>query len=205
MNIKQTISLCLLLATAACTYAQTIEDNILKLNKQQTTYVAQFTEKIVMPKMKKETVKQGTMYFSAPDALLMKYSDPEGDYSLIKDGKFSAGRKGHVQNFPMNEKNKSQMYVLRETLLGSMTGDLKRVAEENEADIVCEEKAGKYICLLTKQKAKTVGVNRLELVYDKKSGALLSLKLLQANGNYTLYETKNIQQGTQIPADTWKM
>lgn len=206
MNIqKTTLTFCLTLIVAVSAFSQSIEDNIFNLNKQQTTYVAQFTEKIVMPKMKKEITKSGTMYFAAPSSLLMKYADPEGDYSLIKDGKFTASRKGHVQNFPMSEKNKSQMYTLRETLLGSMSGDLKRVAAENEADIVCQEKDGKYVCLLTKQKAKTLGVNQLELIYDKRSGALLSLKLLQANGNYTLYQTQNIKQGVSISADTWNL
>ena len=201
--MKRNIIFGILILSAVCLSAQNIETKILNLNKSQTTYTASFTEKIVMPKMKKETVKRGTMYYSSPESLLMLYSDPEGDYSLIKDGKFTAARKGHVQNFPMNEKNKSQMYILRETLLGSMAGDLQRVAKENDADIQCEEKAGRYICTLTKQQAKAVGVNRLELQYDSKTGALLSLCLIQHNGNYTIYETTDIHQNQKNDDKVW--
>ena len=203
--MKRIITLCIICSAVILANAQTIEQNILKLHNAQETCVAEFVETIAMPKMKKQTVKKGTMYFAAPGALLMKYSDPAGDYSLIKDGKFTASRKDKVQNFPMNEKNKSQMYTLRETLLGSMTGDLKRVAAENEADISCKEKAGKYICTLTKQKPKPAGVNTLELIYDKTSGMLLSLKLIQANGNYTIYETSAGKKGVSIPKETWEM
>ena len=203
--MKHSLIIGLLCMTICSLNAQNIEQNILKLHKPQETYIAEFTEKIVMPKMKKETVKRGTMYFAAPDALLMKYSDPEGDYSLIKDGKFTASRQGKVQNFPMNPKNKSQMYVLRETLLGSMTGDLQRVAKENEAEIACKEEGGKYICVLTKIKPKPAGVNTLELTYDKQTGALLLLKLIQANGNFTSYETSKARQGQKIEDSVWKM
>ena len=198
------LTICL---TAACLTAgaQTIEQTLLSMHKEKETFVAPFIETTVMPKMKKETVKKGTMYFAAPDALLMKYSDPAGDYSLIKDGKFNVKRKANVQSVPMNPKNMSQLYTLRETLLGSLTGDLKRVAEENEAEVSCKEAAGKYHCTLTKKQPKAAGVNTLELIYDKRTGALLSLKLIQANGNYTVYDTPDIKSGVSISADTWNV
>ncbi len=199
--MQKKILTAILLLAAVCLNAQDIEQNIKTLNGKTQTYTATFTEKTVMPKMNKQTVKQGTIRFVSPDALLMDYTDPQGDYTLIKDGKFIVSRKGQVQNMTMTPK--SQMYIFRETLLGSMTGDLKRVAEQNEADIDCKQEAGKYVCILTKQKAKTTGINRLELEYDTKTGALVSLNLIQANGNYTIYETTGIQLNQKIDSSVW--
>ena len=184
--------------------AGNIEQTLLTLNQARTSYVADFTERIVMPKVHKEIVKKGRMYYCSNESLLMQYTDPQGDYSLIRNGKFSASRKGHTTDFAMNEERPSQMYILRETLLGSLSGNLQRVAKRNNAGISCSETADTYVCTLKKESAKALDVNALELIYDKPTGLLLSLKLIQQNGNYTVYEVSNGEADVAVPDAVWQ-
>ena len=170
----------------------------------QNTVVSEFTEVKSMPKLKKEIKKSGVLYFQSPDRLAMRYSDPEGDYSIIRDGLFLIKRgQGHTQKLKMDGK-RTQFQILRNTLLLSMVGDIDGVAKENEASVSIEEKAGKKLVTLLKDKEVKVGVNRLELEYDLTTGALLVLKLIEVNGNSTTYSTPSPNIGASIDEEVWK-
>lgn len=167
--------------------AQDIPAAILKLHKAGEKVECSFQEAEVMPKLKKETKKAGKLVFEAPETLKMTYTDPEGDYKHIGPNEFTICQAGKVQKLPIKNAE-SRIAILRKTLLLAMAGKVQEVADLNKAAIACVEKGGQYICTLTNQ-AKA-GVNLLELIYDKKSGALISLRLQEANGNYTVYSTK---------------
>ena len=197
--------LCVIMAMVFCCMAlqaETAETRLLSLNKKNTTLVAPFTEKKVLPKLKKETKKEGQLYFASPDALSMRYSDPDGDVTLIKDGSFSVRRNGKVQKFSMKSEN-SQMRLLRDILLYSFRGDIQGVATRCNASIESSESATQYSFTITKKDKVKVGVCIIKLVYDKKTGAIVSLCLEELNGNYTIYETSHAACNKTIPSDVW--
>ena len=78
---------------AISAFAQDIDQKILKL--QKATYTMPFSEVKVMPKLKKETTKVGTLEWRSPDYLRMDFTDPEGDYNLIEGLNFSVCIKAH--------------------------------------------------------------------------------------------------------------
>lgn len=182
---------------------ESIEQRLLSLNDGRISYIADFEERIIMPRMNKQTIKRGKMYYAYTESLLMSYSDPAGDYSLIRDGSFVAMRKGKRNTFSMSSK-KGQMYELRETLLGSLSGDLQRVALVNGASISCEEKGDSYVCTLVKTDKPSSGVYRLEAEYERTTGLLTVLRMIQVNGNYTEYVTSKRQTNVSISDDIWK-
>ena len=185
-------------------FVPSLEELVLDKNSNYSTYVASFTERQVMPQLNKQTVKHGTMYFSKPDALLMDYSEPAGDYSLIFNGRFTAKRKGKVNRFEMDAAKKTTMYALRETLLGSLNGDLMRVARENETNLECQERDSRIYCTLVRKQTPQRGVCRLELEYDSTTGLLLVLRLTEVNGNYTEYVTHDGQTDIPIEPSVWE-
>lgn len=199
---RLTIALCSLLALAGLVQAQNVEGRLLTLNGKHATLVASFTETEVMPRLKKEHVKQGMLYFESPESLSMRYTDPEGDITLIKDGKFIVRRSGKVQKFALKSEE-SPMRLLRNTLIYSLQGDVRKVAEENKAKLVCKESTTRFIITLERKQPQKTGVNSLQLIYDKITGALLSLRMEKANGNYTLYETHDGVQGQVISDEVW--
>lgn len=176
-----------LMLISVISMAQDIPAAILKLHKAGEKVECSFEEAEVMPKLKKETKKAGKLLFQAPETLQMTYTNPEGDYKKIGPGEFTICQAGKVQKLPIKNEE-SRIAILRKTLLLAMAGKVQEVADLNKAAVSCAEKSGQYICTLTNE-AKA-GVNLLELIYDKKSGALVSLRLQEANGNYTVYSTK---------------
>lgn len=182
--------------------AQNIEGRLLTLNQKHATLVAVFTETEVMPRLKKELTKKGMFYFASPESLVMRYTDPEGDLMLVKDGKFIVRRSGKVQKYAVKSDD-SPMRLLRNTLIYSLQGDVRRVAEENRAKLTCKESSTRFVITVERKQPQKTGVNSLQLVYDKITGALLSLRMDKANGNYTLYEAHEGVQGQVIPDDVW--
>lgn len=186
--------------------AQNLEQQLLNKNKQNKTYVAQFVETKSMPKLKKETKKEGTLYFRAPGELAMRYTNPAGDYSIIlADGKFITRRGQKKTDIPMNPNHPSPFYTLRNTLLLSMQGDVAGVAKENEATFTIKKEGKNIVCRIEKNKPAKVGVNTLDLIYDEQTGGLLLLRLNEANGNYTEYAASNGKMNADIPEKTWEL
>ncbi len=202
--MKRFLFIILISVLSAPGWCGDISETIRTLHSGEKSYQSQFTERTIMPKAHKESVKRGTMYYQSDESLLMLYTEPRGDYSLIRGGKFTARRGGKKTDFPMNASRPDRMYILRETLLGSLSGDLARVAKQNNADIQCADQGKTYLCTLTKRETPRSGVNRLELRYDKSTGALLELRLIQVNGNYTSYETHEGKRNIVIPSSVWK-
>jgi len=174
------------LGTLNAAFAQGIDAKILKL--QQATYTAPFTEVKVMPKLKKETVKQGTLEWRTPDYLKMDYSEPAGEYSLIDGLNFTVCVKGATQKLPAKDTN-TKTGVLRQTLVLAFQGKVADIAELNQTNVDYADKGGRYVCELVAEQPKH-GVKSLTLEYDKKNGHLLLLTITEANGNYTTWKTE---------------
>lgn len=186
--MKRIMTLSLLFAVALLASAADIPAAILKLHKANETMTCAFIETQTMPKMKKETKKTGTLIYTAPNELRLDYTDPVGDYTLMNATTVELNQGGKKQKFNIKD-GKSAMAQLRATLLLSFAGDVKAVAEQNEATATYSETATEYICKLTSQNGKH-GIEKLELVYNKKTGKLQKLVVTKKNGNYTTYSVK---------------
>ena len=174
------------LITLTSAFAQGIDAKILKL--QKTTYTAPFTEVKVMPKLKKETVREGNLEWRSPDYLRMDFTEPEGDYNLIEGLAFTVCNKGMVQKLPAKYTN-IKTGVLRETLVLAFQGKVADIAELNHTDVNYSDKGGRYVCELLAEQPKH-RVKALTLEYDKKNGHLLLLTITETNGNYTTWKTE---------------
>lgn len=175
----------LLMAISAS--AASIPEQIMKLHKAGEQFSGQFTEVKTMPKLKKETSKAGQLTFTAPNDLRLDYTDPAGDYTLIGKDLFEVSRGGKVQKFPVKNPE-HRMAILRATLLLAMQGNVEEVAKTNSATADCKQQGGQFVCTLTASKDAKHGISSLTLIYDKKTGRLISLTLTENNGNYTTYK-----------------
>ena len=81
------------------------------------------------------------------------------------------------------------MATLKNTLLLSIGGDVQGVANENRAQITFEETPKYYIFTLAKGKGAKSQYVELVLSYSKKDLSLCIMKMVEGNGNYTVYET----------------
>ena len=166
-----------------------IATTILSLHQPNETREFPFTETHVMPKMNKTTVLEGTMLFHAPDNLRMDYTKPAGDYTLIEKDKFDVFKSGKMQHLNVKDP-KQKMAIYRATLLTCLGGDVEKAAELNHAKAEYKTIGKTYVCTLKAENAAPCDIATLELIYDKKSGQLLSMTITEGNGNYTTYAVK---------------
>lgn len=167
--------------------AQTAQ-KILALQKNNNTYTSSFVETKVMPKLKKETKKTGSLTWTAPETLRLSYTDPAGDYTEIGPNVFNLCQGGEVKKLPARDNN-TKLGLLRQTLILAFKGDVEKLAALNGATITYDEKGANYTCVLTSAQPKH-GVKELKLLYDKKTGHLVSLTITETNGNYTTWAVK---------------
>ena len=199
------VSLFLLISCHCWGQDSRIIESIANLNKSITTLTADFEETKVMPRLKKQTTRKGTLYFkSQNESLLMDYSEPEGDYSLIKDGVMYV-RKGDKQQKFAQQNKESKMNILKHSLLNALNGKVEAIAQDNNATIDAKEQGKNYLLTLTRQTDQKQGIQQLVLIYDKKTGALQELKIVEGNGNYTTYQTTNAKLNDIISDDMFNI
>ncbi len=172
-------------------YAQTTQqqaiEKIASANAKYTSVTCPFTKTAHMAMMEKALVSKGKLTFSRPDKLKMEYSEPAGNLLDINGDSFVMVNGKRKMN--LNTRNDNRYANLKNTLLLSVGGDVQGVANENNAEIKYLETPKYYVFILTKGKGAKSQYVKLELSYSKKDFSLCVMKMEEANGNYTVYDT----------------
>ena len=127
---------------------------------------ATFVQKKTIKATHKVIPGEGTVTFSAPDQLRMTYAVPEGEYLIIDGNKLESCVKGKAITFD-TAKN-PRMRKMRNTLLNCITGDYEKVAEENDAALVVEQKGDVKTVSMMARKPQPTGYARITLDYNRK-------------------------------------
>lgn len=156
-------------------------------NAKYNTVTCKFTKTSTMVMMEKELVSEGNLTYLRPDKLKMEYTNPAGDLLDINGDSFTlvSGK----QKRSSNAKGDGRMAVLKNTLLFAVGGDVAGVAAENNAQIEFSQDSNHYTFVLTKGKGARSQYVKLTLSYSKKDMSLCVMKMEEANGNYTTYDT----------------
>lgn len=160
---------------------------IAQANANYKTVTCKFSKTANMVMMEKELKSEGNLSYERPSKLKMEYTTPAGDLLQI-DGDALTMISGK-QKRNSNVKGDGRMATLKNTLLLSIGGDVQGVANENKAKIVFEETPKYYIFTLTKGKGAKSQYVELVLSYSKADLSLCIMKMIEGNGNYTVYET----------------
>ena len=148
-------------------------NSIKSANEKVQTIQCQFKRTQKMSYLNSDVTSQGDFYFTKADKLSMLYSD--GEKMIINGDKVAIGKdeNHHVED-------------LSSTLLSCMAGSLtdlegslksaKKGAKEYVVEIAVNFKVGRS------------KISNLELKYDAKDLTLNSLKMIEEDGSYTLYE-----------------
>ncbi len=173
-----------------------ILQQIEKSNASYTTIEADFIQTKTLAANGKETKSNGKLYLSGNEQMAMHYEEPATDL-LIIDGEQFFMIRGKKKNLFNTEKNKT-MQSLRNTLLLCLHGKPAKLAEENEATLDFKNKPSEYSVTLTTQKKSPRGYKEIVLDYDKRTCLLTEMKMVEWNGNTTLYEMNNPQTNQPI-------
>lgn len=170
-------------ATTATLANDAVISNIKANAPKQVT--CQFEQQKFLKGMNKPVISTGTLYYKDQN-FGMYYSQPEGDYIYIKPDVISMKNRGKVRNHNIKEGN--QLSNLKNTLLMCISGDVNGVAKENEATLTYAKQTAGHEFTLTKELKKgEKGYSKIVLIYDAKTFNLISMTMVEANGNYSIY------------------
>lgn len=160
---------------------------IAQANEKYNTVSCKFTKTVNMVMMEKELKSEGNLTYVRPSQLKMEYTEPAGDLLEINGDALTliSGKQKRNQNV----KGDGRMATLKNTLLYSVGGDVNGVIAETNAQVKFEETPQYYIFTLTKGKGAKSQYVELVLSYSKKDFSLCVMKMVEPNGNYTVYNT----------------
>ena len=146
-----------------------------------------FTQKKTIKATKKVIPGEGTITFTAPDQLKMMYDVPEGEYLIIDGMTMKSCVKGKVVTFDTTKN--PRMSKMRNTLLDCITGDYEKAAQENDANLIVEQKGDVKTVTIMAKKQQPTGYAHIIIDYNKK-GLPVRMALDEFTGILTEYTFK---------------
>ena len=125
-----------------------------------------FTQKKTIKATKKVIPGEGKITFTAPDQLKMMYDVPEGEYLIIDGMTLKSCVKGKVVTFDTTKN--PRMRKMRNTLLDCITGDYEKAAQENDANLIVEQKGDVKTVTIMAKKQQPTGYAHIIIDYNKK-------------------------------------
>lgn len=172
-----------------------------KANESVSTISSPVTETKTMPNGKKFTYS-GNFYYSSPDKLAIRYTDPAGDYLVINTTDI-AQKKKSGKSFNMSLKKNERMQLLSSTLLWCISGKLLKLAEAHNAAVTSNEANGMINLTFTADPKAVKDFKKIELSYDKATMRIKSMAMTDKNNIVTKYTMDKPQYGAAIDASVF--
>lgn len=166
-----------------------------KANESLTTISSPVTETRTLPNGKK-FVSQGNFYFSNPNLLAIRYTNPAGDYLIINAEEVAQKKPG--KTFKFSIKKNETMQMLSSTLLWCISGKLIRLAEKNNAAVTVSEAGGLINVVFKAEGQNSREFKKIELAFDKATKRIKTMAMTDKNNVVTKYTMDKPQYGTNI-------
>ncbi len=187
--MKKISFLLVLLFTCLIAKAQVISDadrqivqKIIDGNTKYTSFVADFKQIQYMDFLDEGMVSVGKCYYKKPDRMAMKFTDPEDNMMLVDGDKFVLVADG--QKREVSAKTNPKMQGMKLVLTSGMQGNALGMGAKK---ITCEETSKYYVITATLDTENNL-FESVVASYDKKDFSLASLKTVESENNYTIYE-----------------
>lgn len=165
-------------------------------NKEVSSIQCKFSRTTKVAALKDAAKVDGDFFFQAPKNLSMKYSD--GEAFVVTEDNVSMSVGGRARTLRSSNRNVEDLSA---TLLSCIKGQVSAI----DGKLASAKTVGKNIVFKidTDLRVGRNTVNSVELAYDKVSLTLVSLRLTEADGSYTLYELKDKSLNKQIDASVF--
>ena len=186
------------LGTALAQSSDKILVKIQETNASLKNVECTFTRTRTLPAASKITKEDGDLYFSAPDRLAMIYKNPK-ESLIINGNTLFMRRAGKPSTFDTGKS--SLMGSLRNMLLDCITGNVRKVAQENNADIVVKEAKGFYNVTLSSRETAVKGYSKIFLTYRKSDCLLVRMETIEYAGISEVYLMDGFKTVAAIDAE----
>ncbi len=178
-------------------------DKIQNANTSFTTLQAHFTQVKTLAATGRQINYDGTLYFTSPDKMSMPYTTPETDCFIINGQQLYMVRDGREGLY--DTKKNALMRNLSVTLCACVMGQVRDLAQENDADILLNQEQDGYRVTLIARNKGTRGYSRIILLYGKKNLALKKMELVEFNGTSNIYEMSDIKLNVAVDESVYSI
>ncbi|MDR2008888.1 MAG: outer membrane lipoprotein carrier protein LolA [Bacteroidales bacterium] len=171
-----------------------IIDKIKAENAKYNTISSDFKQVKHLSFLGEDILSSGKFYYKKTDLLAMEYKDPSGDLMLINGDKFvmvSGGKRSETTS-----KASAKMRGMKAILSSCLQGDLYNMGAEK---ITCTEEPYFYVVTAKiNTKSNKSNISKVVLFYDKKDFSLCTLKTIEPDESYIVYELINKKLNASI-------
>lgn len=192
MNFKVSIvaaSLAFALGGAAMAQLRNADGNadvakVEQANKEVSSIQCKFSRTTKVAALKDAAKAEGDFFFLSPTNLSMKYTD--GEAFVVTEDNVSMSVGGRARTLRSSNRNVEDLSA---TLLSCIKGQVSAI----DGKLTSAKTVGKNLVFKidTDLRVGRNSVKSVELAYDKTNLTLVSLRLTEADGSYTLYELKD--------------
>lgn len=201
INLFLALTLCTI-----CVSAQVVSkadfptvEKVMAANVKYNTIVSKFKQTKHIPIMDEDMLSGGNFYYTKPEKLTMRYTDPAGDLMMINDDWFtmvSAGKKRETSG-----KTNQKMQGMKAILSACLQGNILQMGAEK---VTLEETSKHYVfTAIIDRKANKSNFEKVVASYDKNDLSLTLLQTIERDGSYTIYELTDKKFNTAVDANVF--
>jgi outer membrane lipoprotein-sorting protein len=171
-------------------------EDIRRESAKITSVSAQFSQQKHMQILTKPLVSKGLFYFQTPDSVRWEYTSPIKSVLLMQKGsikRYTQGSRGLVED--ASGSLESMQIVLQE--IGRWTRG--QFTENEHFSATLKGGKGARIILTPKEKGLASMISRIVITLSPdRQGVIKSVKIIESEGNYTLFEFNDVQINRKI-------
>ena len=167
-----------------------ILDKIESMGKKHSSVTGALTQ-VRTTAAKSKIDMEGTLSFTDQSQFAINYTKPAGNRTVINDQNMLLIAKGKTQKF--NLPKSPSMQKLASFLLDAMGGQVRNIANMNNADYKVSDIDGKYVVEMTAKKKAAKGYSKIRLVYRQSDCVMVEMETVEFSGMCNLYKMTNIK------------
>lgn len=171
-------------------------EDIRRESAKITSVSAQFSQRKHMRILAKPLVSKGLFYFKTPDSVRWEYTSPIKSVLLMQKGsikRYTQGSRGLVED--ASGSLEAMQIVLQE--IGQWTRG--QFTENEHFSATLKGGKGARIILTPREKGFASMISRIVITLSPdRQGVIKSVKIIESEGNYTLFEFTDVQINREI-------
>lgn len=176
-------------------------ENELKLkNESVTTIKCHFIQTREMSVLQNVVQKDGTFYFQRPGNMLLSFDD--GDYIKMTEEWFEmkTGESTTTTKVSSNPMLRNLSTILSACVVGNFDQMIRGFSIE------VESKLDEWVVIMTPQRGKAASkISQIVLHFDRETMSLNMLKMVEKNGDYTMYSFSDKKFNVAIDGELFKI
>ncbi|GEM_PF-660425 len=175
-----------------------VQNNFARYQAATRTYQAEFVQTLKLKGHKAPTVSKGSIFYSGPDALLLKYTQPTGEYVLVQGNKVLVKKTGRKPvRHHLGEDRQPGILML----LGLFQGQTNFRERYHVSMKQIKKEVYVELSRLAEVPASRFDPEQIELVLVKNRRELKSIKVILPKGNSINFEFRFIRRNRVLDID----